>query len=232
MARTGLGYAVRIWVYHAVLLLIGLLFISGIENDPVRIALDAALLAGAGLLVYSEGAYNGEKACTLGVTVEKQIKEGRPVDENMRAGVFNRKIAAWILILGAAPFLIVSAVNAAVAPFYPEVIMEREEEDESTLGSFEFDIDAVQDAKPQNVVNIFARLIFMPFVGVYPMVRGNLLNLLFFPFSLLLPAVSAAGYLSGPRMREKKLRDIARGKKRKMRNLKVHRKPRQPKAEV
>ena len=228
--KKGLKYASRIWVYHLVLMLIGLLFISTIQNDAVRLAINGALMLGAALLVYSEGAYNGERACTASAMVEKQIKEGRVVDESARSEGFDRKVALWIFVFAAIPFLLVSGVNAAVAPFYPEYNPVKAAEARE-VGSFEFDADA-GSAEPVNLVNVIARLVFMPYGGIFSMVWGNVLNALFFLFSLILPAAGAIGYLQGPRMREKKLRDIARGKKRKMRNLKVNRKPRQPKAEV
>ena len=50
--------------------------------------------------------------------------------------------------------------------------------------------------------------------------------------TLPIPLMLCIGYLMGPSLRIKKLREIALGKKRKMRNLKVNKKPRKPKAEV
>ncbi len=234
--KMGLKYATHVWGYYAVALAIGLMFLSGMGSTWFAIALDAVLMLAIMLMVFNDGAYNGEKACTLTVSLEKQFKEGRRIDEKLKAQVFNRKIAAWILIIGALPFLLISAVNAIVAPLYPEVIYDQaaEQEQQEKVGSFEFDYSDEQQepGAPVNGVNVIARLVFMPFVSVYTMVRGNVLNALFFLFSLLLPCMEAVGYLCGPKMRDKKLHDIARGKKRKMRNLKVNKKPRQQKAEV
>ena len=64
------------------------------------------------------------------------------------------------------------------------------------------------------------------------MVSNKTLNALFFLFALPVPLFQSIGYLLGPKLRAKKLHDIALGKKRKMRNLKVNKKPRTPKAEV
>ena len=97
--------------------------------------------------------------------------------------------------------------------------------------SFSFAEESEEDVVI-NPVNVVARAVFMPYVSVYTLVSGKVLNALFFLFSLPLPAACAAGYLMGPKMRDKKLHDIAKGKKRKMRNLKVNKKPRTPKAEV
>lgn len=229
--KTGLKYATRIWLYHILLLILGMMFLAGISNDVLRIGLNVLMLAAMLLMSFNEGAYNGEKACTLAASLEKQLKEGRTLDDKAKEQVFSRRIGAWLMIFGCLPFLLVSTVNAIVAPYYPEVVVQEEEED--TVGDFAFDYDAEEEeAAPVNKVNVFARLVFMPYVSIYTMVRGNVLNALFFLFSLPLPAAATVGYLLGPKMREKKLKDIARGKKRKMRNLKVNRKPRQPKAEV
>lgn len=235
MMKMGLRYVTRVWGYYGLLLLLGVLFLGNISTTGVALALNAALILIGMLMAYNEGAYSGEKACTLAASLEKQMKEGRNIDEKLRSQVYNKKIAAWILIIGSAPFLLISAVNAIVAPFYPEIMNEPavEEGAEETTGAFEFDYSE-EEAEPVSVnwVNVIARVMFMPFVSVYTLVRGNVLNALFFLFSLPLPAACAYGYLMGPKLRDRKLHDIAKGKKRKMKNLKVNKKPRQQKAEV
>ena len=232
--KMGLKSAVRVWGYHGLLLLVGLFFISNISQDWVSIGLNVLLVLGGLLMCFNEGAYSGEKACTMTASLEKQMKEGRHIDDALRAQVFNKKVAAWILIISAAPFLLLSAVNAITSPFYPEVRTDLavEEAAQETPGDFAFARETEEEAAPVNPVNVVARLVFMPYVSVYSLVRGNVLNALFFLFSLLMPAITAVGYLQGPRLRNKKLHDIARGKKRKMKNLKVNKKPRQQKAEV
>lgn len=231
--KMGLKYVARVWGYYGLLLLLGVLFLGNLSTDWLAVTLNVAMILAGMLMAYNEGAYSGEKACTLAASLEKQTKEGRPVDEKLRAQVYNKKIAAWILIIGSAPFLLISTINAITAPFYPEVVIQSEEELQASTGSFEFNYDDEEaESEPVNWANVIARIAFMPFVGFYALVRGNVLNLLFFPFSVLLPGACALGYHMGPRLRDKKLHDIAKGKKRKMRNLKVHKKPRQQKAEV
>lgn len=93
------------------------------------------------------------------------------------------------------------------------------------------------EAVPVNWFNVVARLTFMPFVSLYTLLSHHLMALfiLFVPLSFVMPAFSLAGYLAGPRLRQKKLAEIKKGKRRKMRNLKVNKKPRkpnQPKPEV
>ncbi len=229
--KTGLKVASHLWSYHIVMLLIAVFFLSGMGGAWYTLLINALLVAGMAMMAFNEGAYHGEKGCTLAASLEKQAKEGRRIDDALKAQVFNRKVAAWILIFGAAPFLLLSTVNAAVAPFYPEIpaIEEQAEEEEK---SFSFALDEEEVDVVVNPVNVAARAVFMPYVSVYTLVSGSVLNALFFLFSLPLPVACAVGYLLGPKLRDKKLHDIAKGKKRKMRNLKVNKKPRTPKAEV
>ncbi|MBO4886530.1 MAG: hypothetical protein J5602_14560 [Clostridia bacterium] len=231
--KVSLGYAARTWGIYAVMMLLCLLFLAGSAGSVVMIILNIILLAGFLLVAFNEGAYNGERACTLEVTLEKQLKEGRAVDEKTKMQVFSRKTGVMMLIICLAPFLLISALNLAVAPLYPEVETAAEETEREP---FTYDYDAVENAGETrvNVVNIAARMVYMPYVFSYSMVSSNTLNLLFLLYAFPVPLAAFAGYMSGPAMRQKKLKDIALGKKRKMRNLKVNRRkaPRGPKAEV
>ena len=231
--KMGFKYATHVWLYHLLMIFIGLLFVGGVTNTVLSIIMNVMLLLGVMAMAFNEGSYSGEKACTLAVSLEKQLKEGRRIDEKLKAQVYDRKVAAWIMIFGAAPLLLLSTINVIVAPLYPEPVAVIEEA-EDAVGSFAFDYDdeKQEETVPINVVNVISRIVFMPFVTVYNMVSSSVLNALFFLFSLPMPLMEAIGYLNGPKMREKKLKDIARGKKRKMRNLKVNKKPRQQKAEV
>lgn len=81
-----------------------------------------------------------------------------------------------------------------------------------------------------NWVSTVTRVAFMPYVSLISLLNDNpyLLYALFIPLSLVMPLFGTIGYLMGPRLREKKLKDIEKGTKRKKRNLKVNKKPRQP----
>ncbi len=82
-----------------------------------------------------------------------------------------------------------------------------------------------------NPFNIVARIVFTPFLFLYTPLQHHavLLNWLFLVLALAVPLLAPIGYLQGPRLRQKKLIMIEQGKKRKMRNLKVNKKPRGPK---
>ena len=229
--KVSLSYAAKTWGIYAVLILLSLLFLTGSSESVILTILNVAALLGFLLMAFNEGAYNGEKACTLEASLEKQLKEGRLVDENQRRQVFSRKTGVTMLIICLLPFLLISVLNLAVAPLYPEV-----EQVETQREKWTYDYDAVENAaqQPVNWINIAARTVYMPYVFSYSLVSPATLNLLFLLYALPMPLAAFAGYMSGPALRQKKLKDIALGKKRKMRNLKVHRerKPRGPRAEV
>ena len=229
--KMGLKMAAHGWSYHVLMLLICLMFISGMPGSTISLILNIVLLLGIWGMVFNDGAYNGEKACTLAASLEKQAAEGRRIDEKLKAQVYDKKVAAWILIIGLLPLMLIAGANAIAAPFYPEseepVVVEEKES-----FSFDYGDGEAEEMAPVNGFNVLARLTFMPYVSFYTMVSNKALNALFFLFALPIPVFQSIGYLMGPKLRAKKLHDIALGKKRKMRNLKVHKKPRKQKAEV
>ena len=80
--KVSLSYAMRTWGIYAVMMLISLLFLAGTSGSVIMIILNVVLFLGFLLVAFNEGAYNGEKACTLEASLEKQLKEGRAEIEN------------------------------------------------------------------------------------------------------------------------------------------------------
>ncbi|MBO4298337.1 MAG: hypothetical protein J5998_06025 [Clostridia bacterium] len=229
--KVSLTYAAKTWGIYAVLIFLCLLFMTGAPGSVLLTILNIAVLLGFWLVAFNEGAYNGEKACTLEVSLEKQLKEGRVIDEKLRQQTFSRKTAVRMLVICLMPFLLISLLNLAVAPLYPETeVVETERE------KWTYDYEAIEAAQQQpiNWVNVIARVVYMPYIFSYELVSRGTLNILFLFYGIPMPLVTFIGYMMGPRLRQKKLKDIALGKKRKMRNLKVNRqrKQRGPKAEV
>ena len=228
-----LKYAARTWGIYVVLMLICILFLSGITNTLVMTLVSVLLLGGFGLLIFNEAAYNGEKACTTDAIVEKQIQEGRTPDERLKKQGFSKKTGVAMFCICLLPFLIVSLINLAVAPNYPslEEINAQVEEREAFYQPDE-DEQAEIEAQPTNWARVAARAVYMPYMFSYDLVKESVLNWLMLLYAFIMPGVAFVGYMMGPVMRKKKLKDIALGKKRKQRNLKVNKKPRAPKAEV
>ena len=99
---------------------------------------------------------------------------------------------------------------------------------------------AAPDAEPAvpevrlNIFNTIARVAFSPFIALYGLLSEQLLALyvLMALLSFFLPAFALAGYLGGPKLREKKLEAIKKGIRAKKRKEKRARKPSGPKPEV
>lgn len=196
--KVGFKLAVRGWTYHVMAMLICLMFISGLGSGVMAIALNGAMLLAVLVMALNDGAYAGEKACTLMASLEKQTKDGRQVDEKMKAQVYDRKVAVWALIFCILPMLLIAGANLIAAPFYPEVVVEEAVEEETSF-NFDYDYDGEStDLAPVNVFNVVARLVFMPYVSVYSLVSVSTLNWLFLLFSLPIPLMLCIGYLMVP----------------------------------
>ncbi|MGI6173432.1 MAG: hypothetical protein ACOYI8_05965 [Christensenellales bacterium] len=241
--NAGCKMGLRVLMYYGLMMLLSILFLVGM-NGWLLYTLNALLLLGFGALVFNDCAYQGEKAATTLAMVEKQRAEGHTVDPLYEKQVFSKRNAVYLLLTAALPLLLLSAVNLALEPHYPvvEVTTAAEEpaaEEETEKlpydeGAFpEANAELPQPAEPISRAALFMafmRALFMPFLGLYTLVSAHVLYVLFLPLSLLLPTVGAIGYLQGPKLREKKLDDIEKGKKRKMRNLRVNKKPRKPRS--
>jgi hypothetical protein len=218
--KQGFKFAVHVWGYHLIAALIGILFISTMSG-VLGIIVNSLLIAGVVGIALNEGSYQGEKAATAAATIEKQEKEGRRVSELQKKAVFKRSVAVWAIILGCLPFLLLSGVNMIDAQKAP---VTAEQQDTEIVLNYEG--EAVASGLSTTPVNTAARMVFSSYIAFYALVDAGTLNVLFFVFSLPVGLAMGIGYLFGPRMRNRKLYDIAKGKKRKQRNLKVHKKSR------
>ena len=230
----GLKFAARVWMYYAIALVVCIMFLLG--GGTIQIILNIALFAGIVLLCINEGGYRGEKACTLAASLEKQQKDGRRIDPLQSKQVWNRKVAAQMVVFCVIPLWLIAAINVAVVPVLDQAAL-TEEEIALQNDPFAIPDDAESDdtqslTQSQTIIKMVTRVLFMPFVCVYGLVSETVLNWLLFLFALPFPIAAYAGYMMGPKLREKKLKDMMKGKRRKQRNLKVNKQPRKPKAEV
>jgi hypothetical protein len=192
------------------------------------------------LLMFQSGGNAGEKACTVTATVERIRQGGREPDHKVLEGRFDKRVALIAFLTCALPLLIVAGVNLAVEPYYPPVLVDPnaptveeiaqqyiEMNDEERAA---FDARIAGEQTPTNWVNVVARVANMPYISVFsPMgMNPHGLNLLFLLFAVVSALPAPIGYLCGPALRKRKLISIEKGKKRKMKKLKVHQKPRQP----
>ncbi len=240
--NAGCKMGFRVLMYYGLMVLLSILFLSGMTGWLLY-TLNALLLLGFGALVLNDCAYQGEKAAKTLAMIEKKRAEGLSVDPLYEKQAFSKRNAVYLLLTAALPLLLLAAVNLACEPYYPvvEVSAEAEMPVEEEAEPLPYDEGAFPEAnaeipEPEEPMSrvvllmVITRALFMPFLGLYTLVSAHVLYILFLPLSLLLPTAGAIGYLQGPKLREKKLDDIEKGKKRKMRNLRVNKKPRTPRS--
>lgn len=223
--KQGFKFAMHVWGYHLIAAILGIVFLSTMSG-VWGIVVNSLLIAGIVGVALNEGAYQGEKACTASATVEKQEKEGRKVSDLQRKAMYKRSVAVWAIILGCLPFLLLSTANLIDAGRTDTAVIEQSAEAAQEDVVLNYEGEAVQSGLSTTPVNAAARMVFSSYVAFYSLVDAGTLNMLFFVFSLPVGAAMGIGYLCGPWLRNRKLHDIARGKKRKMRNLKVNKKSR------
>jgi len=231
-------FALRVWAYYGITLVLCLFFIAMGSGDIWATLLNIALLAGMLALTLNEGGYRGEKACTLAVSLEKQEKEGRAADPEQKKEIFHPSVALKMFIIVLVPFLLIAGLNIIVnppRPGIPAIPPAVEEEsaivDQQPIGPV---VMPEEDfGEPRSAFAMITRsatwITFMPFIFAYFHLSEVSLFWLFFAFGIPFPLAGAIGYMMGPRLRERKLAAMMKGKRRKMRNLKVNQKPRGPK---
>lgn len=231
---TGMKMAMRTYtMYLANALLCGL-FVLWFEWTWVQTILAAALFVGFCMMCYNEGGWNGERDCTLERTAEKRLQEGKTVDEEMGKRIFDKKNALVCFLVASIPLCCLATANLIASPNYPVLEYVEEAETDASDDPFYYNSDAAeeqaqaqQEAAAEPVGTLYLRVIsrvcFVPLLPLYNILANNttLLYALFIPFSFIMPACTALGYLRGPKIREKKIEEIARGKVRKKRGLLV-----------
>jgi len=225
--KTAFKMGARSWLYLLVLLVLFFLFISALLSAYawIRIGLGSVLLLGALFMMYSDGAYRGERAATQASPIARKIEVGPRLSGEELSARFDRGPAIASIFFGAAlPLLLVGVAALLNVPSVDDMV----------TGWF------VTGPIPEGAIvisagemaNVGLRLIFLPFMVITEPLEGALgvlgLYIAIIPMVFLLPVAGAVGYLMGPRLRIKKIQAIEKGAKRKRRNLKVHKKPRQP----
>lgn len=252
--KAGVKFGGRMLGYYTTLTVLSVLFLSMIQENMywLQVILNVAILAGFAVLLLNDGGYNGEKACSLTVSLERRRAEGHAVPPESERDTWKPKVAVIALLTAALPLLLLSVANLVYEPVYDRQVSEYEaqygliadlypqetvQEGENAQEPAPAILPEGQPNPPTNWVMVVTRLCFMPFIALYPLFADapSTLHMLFVPLSFLMPAFGAVGYLMGPKLRQKKLDDIAKGVKRKKRNLKVNKKPKgphEPKREV
>ena len=232
----GARLTLRTYLYYLGCVLISALFLMWMSGIIwLQSILSLGIIVGFCLLCYNEGGVTGERAVTLSRMLDKRLEEGKKVDLSSDRQRFDKKHALVCFLAVSLPLFLLATANLIVSPRYPAF----EENTQVSDDPFFYDENSVQEeqqeAEPaaQVLLRVITRLLFAPLLPLYTILEKHprILYAIFLPFSFVMPACTAIGYLQGPKIREKKLMDIARGKVRKKRKLLVgqHKGPRQPK---
>jgi hypothetical protein len=236
--RASFKFAGRVWLYY---LMAGVLCgMMGASENAFAIILNIALLAGICGICLNDGGYRGEKACTLNASLEKQQKDGRPIDHEARKNTWNKQAAYRMLAIAIIPFWLLAAVNLIINPPRPGMpaVGARAEADNALpppvqpIGNEAEEDEAASAVTPALIINTVTRLVFIPYNFTYFFLSEAQLYWLFFLYAAPFPLAACLGYLNGPKLYDKKIKDMLKGKRRKMRKIKAERKPRQQKPVV
>lgn len=237
------------YVMHIVMAVMSVI-VSFVGNVWLGCALGMAIYVIYMVMQFTDGADRGERACTLTATIDKIQSEGRQPDDRMLKQKYNRKGALIAFGASALPLLLLAIVNLVLSN--PDAV------NESILGiitrvvylpiawltrlfstSVGVDYTGTFDAAAGAFQNISHAGV--DFAGVINTVAGigeysfaydvhylTWMRIAYIPFSVLPALAMFIGYLQGPKFREKKLKEIQKGTRKKRKKLKVYNKTRQP----
>lgn len=232
--------------------------VSFVGNEILGFIFGILIYAIFVILQYGDGADRGERACTLSATVEKLQSEGKNVDPQMLTQTFNKKRALISVLASSLPFAILALVSLILADpnsvsenvlgtitrvvFLPLAWLNRlltslvgwdldglwmsGSAVIGTMESFGEGVELLNVSDAVAGIGVYAKS--------YDVFYITLLRAAFVVFSFVPPLAQAIGYLQGPKFRQKKLEDIAKGTRKKRKKLKVfqnrsaqprHRKP-------
>ena len=243
--NTTKSMVIKCLTMHLTMMLFSLL-VSFVGKPIIGILLGFAVYAVYVFMMYAEGAERGERACSLSATVLKLESEGKIVDEKMKKQMFEKSKAIKAFVIASLPLFLLAVVNVIFA--------EKGAIHENFIGTITrivfmpcawltriftelvgWNIDGVMDFSK----NLFSAIEYsgIDFAKVAEITKNSaqlvtaynqhfitILRVLFIPLSVV-PALSMMiGYLRGPKFREKKLKEIEEGSRKKRKKLKVNKK--------
>jgi len=226
-------------------LTIGILcaLIAFVGNMWIGFALGAFIYFAFLVIQYADGCDRGERACTLRDTVEKIKKEGKQPDDTMLKQVYNPSMAVKAFLITALPLCALAVINLLLAD--PEAV------NETTLGTITRIVffpaawltrlftemvgmdytgvikatNSVVGAIGRTGINYQAAIESLSGVTTYAVAYDlyylTIMRVCYIVISFLAPAAMMLGYMRGPKLREQRLKEIAKGTRRKAKKLKV-----------
>lgn len=230
---------------HVTMMVFSLL-VSFVGKPAIGIIMGLAVYAVYVFMMYADGADRGERACTLSATIAKLESEGKIVDASMTLQRFEKKKAVKAFIISSLPLFLLAVVNLILATpgsihenllgtitrvvFMPCAWITRlftELVGWNVEGAMELSKDLFAAVEYSGInfttvagLNVSNETLAYAFNAHYI----TWLRILFIPFSCVPSLAMMIGYLQGPRYRQKKLKEIEEGSRKKRKKLKVNKK--------
>ena len=253
------GMIIKNYAMHVTMMFLSLL-VTFVGNSILGFIFGALIYFTYVMLQYGDGADRGEKACTLTATVQKLESENKNVDEMLKKQMFSKKRAICAFLASSLPFAILAILNLVFADpnsvsenllgsitrivFLPAAWLNR-----ILMELVGWDLEGLWQSS-SNIFTAFLdygeglELSLLPetlnttatFAKAYDVFYITILRCTFIVMAFIPPAAQMIGYFQGPKLREKKLKEIAKGTRKKRKKLKVfgnkHNGPKQAKPEV
>ena len=215
-------------------------FVGGVTLSVIM----GALLYGAYVVVmYGEGCGFGEHACTVRDTVDKLKAENKNVSAEMEKETYDPKKGLLAMLILAGPLVLLAVINLLLADpqsagenylgvatrifnlpsaFMTRLCTERIVTDidgakaaaVAVLGAFDYGkVDT-------GILSTALRTIGM-YGAAIDVSSLMLMRILFIPAGILPPLAMFVGYLQGPRLREKTVKEMLKGSHKKKKKLKM-----------
>ena len=179
------------------------------DNTILRIAANAMLLALGGMVLYGEGANQGETDVGFGEIAQKRLDDGKNVPASEHDLCYHPLKGVFTALVGALPFFVVCVVFACIAQkqrfalgVLPSWVSSYESQSEiSQALAFYSDMPGMS---LEATLRVIVRLIIFPYVTMMDITSYDtmyLVDKLSPLLCLTLPACYALGYLRGPFLR-------------------------------
>lgn len=210
-SKTAISRGIKIMGYMLMFVFIYLLLGGAMtfDNTILRVTANVMLLALGGIVLYGEGANQGETDVGFAEIAQKRLDEGKNVPKSEYNLCFHPLKGALTAAFAALPFFIVCAVFAVIAQkqHYTLGVLP------SWVASYDSQSEVSQalafynEASPltlETILRVVVRLINFPYVtmlGINSYDAMYLVDKLSPLLCLTLPACYAIGYLRGPMLR-------------------------------